>query len=48
MARKKLSNKKKKERAALLKEWDIAGTYIEGKAGLAARERLLAAMSRLV
>lgn len=43
---KKLSNKKKMERAALLKEWDMAGNHIEGEAGLAARERLLAAIEQ--
>ena len=41
------SNKKKKKRAALLKELDFASTDIVGEAGLAAIEKLLAAIEQM-
>ena len=40
------SNKKKKKRAALLKEWDVAAKHVVGETGLANIERLLAALEQ--
>ena len=40
------SNQKKKKRAALLKEWELAAKHVVGETGLANIERLLAAIEQ--